>query len=88
MDLSWYAYKVISVTDFGKGSIKFQNFHQLKKEADGMKLRSVLMSMSCLMTVTEIGNEMHLSEMIEIINGLQIAKKYLVIYIETLREGA
>ena len=84
MDLHWYAYKVISLTDLGKGSIKFQNFHQLKHEADGMKLRSVLMSMSCLMTVTEMSNEMHLSEIIEIINGLQIAKKYLIIYIKTL----
>ena len=79
-----YTSKINSLTDLGKGSIKFESFNQLKHQADGEKLRSLLMSMSCLMTIIEMSNEMHLSEMIDIVNGLQIAKKYLIIYIEML----
>ena len=62
----------------------FDSIQNLKNVAYGDKFRSVIRRMSCLMIITQMTNEMQISEMIDVMNELHVPKKYLVILIDTL----
>ena len=63
--------------------MKFDSFQKMKNVAYGEIFKSSLMRMSCLMTITQMRNEMQISEMIDVMNELHVAQKYLVILIDT-----
>ena len=63
--------------------MKFDSFQKMKNVAYGEIFKSSLRRMSCLMTITQMRNEMQISEMIEIMNEQHVAQKYLVILIDT-----
>ena len=62
----------------------FDSFQNMKNVAYGEIFGSVSRSMSCLMTITQMSNEMQISEMIDVMNELHVPQKYLVILINTL----
>ena len=47
------------------------------------KLMDLSTSMSCLISVVHLDNESEMFKMIEMMNELRIAQKYLVIFIDT-----
>ena len=63
--------------------MKFDSFQKMKNVAYGEIFKSSLRRMSCLMTVTQMRNEMQISEMIDVMNELHVAQKYLIILIDT-----
>ena len=63
--------------------MKFDSFQNMKNVASGEIFRSLIRRMSCLMTITQMRNEMEISEMIDVMNELQVPKKYLVILVDT-----
>ena len=63
--------------------MKFDSFQKMKNVAYGEIFKSSLRRMSCLMTITQMRNEMQISEMIDVMNELHVARKYLVILIDT-----
>ena len=62
----------------------FDSFQHMENVAYGDIFRSVIRRMSCLMTITQMTNEMQISEMINVMNELHVTQKYLVILIDTL----
>ena len=65
------------------GTVKFDSFQNMKNVANGEIFRSLIRRMSCLMTITQMRNEMQTSEMIDVMNGLHVPQKYLVILVDT-----
>ena len=63
--------------------MKFDSFQKMKNVAYGEIFKSSLRKMSCLMTITQMRNETQISEMIDVMNELQVPKKYLVILVDT-----
>ena len=63
--------------------MKFDSFQKMKNVAYGEIFKSSLRRMSCLMTITQLRNEMQISEMIDVMNELQVPKKYLLILVDT-----
>ena len=63
--------------------MKFDSFQKMKNVAYGEILKSSLRRMTCLMTIMQMTNEMQISEMIDVMNELHVAQKYLVILIDT-----
>ena len=61
----------------------FDSFQNMMNVAYGDTFRSVIQKMSCMMTITQVTNEMQISEMIDVMNELHVAQKYLVILIDT-----
>ena len=64
--------------------MKFDSFENMKNVAYGEIFRSLIRRMSCLMTITQMRNEMQISEMIDVMSELHVPQKYLVILIDTL----
>ena len=71
-------------SDFGRGTIKFQSVQNLLQEKDDEKFRSLTARMSCLMTIAEMRRESEVSKLIDIINELKMAQKYLIVFVDTL----
>lgn len=70
-------------SDLRRPALKFERFQDLLQVKDGEKFRSLTSRMSCLMTVTEMSNELELSSLLEIIHDLTIAQKYLIVFMDT-----
>ena len=49
------------------------------QEKDDEKFRSLTARMSCLMTIAEMRRESEVSKLIDIINELKMAQKYLIL---------
>ena len=62
----------------------FQNLGELLNVKEGEKLKSMTARMSCLMTMTQMNNELDVSKLIDVTNELKISNKYLIIFMETL----
>ena len=60
------------------------SFQNMKNMAYGEIFKSLVKRMSCLTTITYTTNEVQVSEMIEVMNELQLPQKYLIIFMETL----
>ena len=62
----------------------FDSFQNMMNVAYGHTFRSVIQKMSCMMTITQVTNEMQIPEMIDVIYELHVPQIYLVILIDTL----
>ena len=63
--------------------MKFDSYQNMKNVANGEIFRSLITRMSCVMIITQMRNEMQISEMIDVMSELHVAQKYLVILIDT-----
>ena len=77
-------HKYNNKTDFGRGSINFQNVQKLLEAGEGEIFRSMSARISCLMTIARTNNDLEASQLIDTVNGFMIAEKYLVIFTEEL----
>ena len=75
--------KIILLIDFGRGAIKFRGLKGLLRLQDGDILRSLTTKMSCLITITQMSNEMELLTLIDFMQRLQITQKYLFATMDT-----
>ena len=69
---------------YGRGTTKFQNFENLLKAKDDGTLGSLEKTMSCLVAVVDVNNELEVSKLIDIMHELQINHKYLTVIMDTL----
>ena len=71
-------------SDLGRGTIKFQNLGKLMEVKESKKFMSMTARMSCLVTMTQMNNDLEVSQLIDVMNELKIPKKYLIISMKTL----
>ena len=72
------------LVDFGRSTIKFQNLENLFNVRGSKMLKAMTARVSCLMTVARMNNDWEVSQLIDVVNELQISKKYLIIFKESL----
>ena len=70
--------------DFGRGTVKFQNFGELLKVKGSEKFKSMTARIECLKTLAGMNNDLEVSQQIDVVNDLKISKKHLIIVMETL----
>ena len=73
-----------SPTDLERSRIIFKSFKQLVEVTESEKFKSITSGMSCLMIIAQMHNNWEASQLIEIVNGFKISKRYLIILIDTL----
>ena len=71
------------LSDFGRGTAKFQNFGKLLEVKESDKFKHMMQKMSCLLTVARMNDNLEVSQLIDVVNEFKISKKYLVIFAET-----
>ena len=71
-------------TNFGSSTIKFPNLEALLKVRESEKFKSMMTRMSCLMTKARMNNDLEVSQLVDVVNELNISKKDLTIFMETL----
>ena len=82
----FYLLKLLNIlpTDFGRSVIQLQNLETLLEIKESEKFRNAAAGMSCLAIITQNSTDMEISRLIDTVNDFKIAKKYLVLSIETL----
>ena len=64
--------------------MKFQSFDNLLQVKNDGKLRSLEKTVSCLVAVVDLSNELEVSKLIDIMHELQINHKYLTVIMDNL----
>ena len=77
-------FRTMPSSDFGRGSVNIQNLGKLLKIRESEKFKSMTARMPCLITIARMNSESEVSQLIDVVNGLKISKKYLITYMETL----
>ena len=71
-------------SDFGRGYIHFQSLGKLLEVKESEKFKSMTARISCLISMARMNSELEVSQLIDVVNGLKISKKYLITYMENL----
>ena len=71
-------------SDFGRGTIKFQNLGELLEVKGSQKFKFMTARMSCLVTMTQLNNDLEVSQLIDVLKELKISKKHLIIFVKNL----
>ena len=71
-------------SDFSGGTIKFHSLGELLEVKESQKLKSMTARMSCLVTMTQLNNDLEASQLIDVVNEFKISKKHLIIFVKKL----
>ena len=69
---------------FGRGSVNIQNLGKLLEVKNSDKFKNMIARMPCLIAIAQMNSELEVSQLIDVVNGLKIANKDLIIHMETL----
>ena len=72
------------LSDFSGGTIKFQSLGELLEVKESQKFKSMTARMSCLVTMTQLNNDLEASQLVDVVNEFKISKKHLIIFVKKL----